>query len=111
MTKNLVIVESPAKARTIERYLGDGSGSWLPTATSATCPRTPARASSASTSSTISRPSTSSTRIAASSSTPSSGGRGSDLVYLATDLDREGEAIAWHVVEAVDIPERQARAA
>ena len=31
--------------------------------------------------------------------------RRADSVYLATDLDREGESIAWHVVEAADIPE------
>ncbi len=31
----------------------------------------------------------------------------SDMVYLATDLDREGEAIAWHVVEAVEIPDEK----
>ena len=26
------------------------------------------------------------------------------MVYLATDLDREGEAIAWHVAEAAHVP-------
>jgi DNA topoisomerase I len=30
--------------------------------------------------------------------------KSADTVFLATDLDREGEAIAWHVAEAATIP-------
>ena len=29
--------------------------------------------------------------------------RAADEVYLATDPDREGEAIAWHITQAVDM--------
>lgn len=32
-----------------------------------------------------------------------------DLVYLASDLDREGEAIAWHLCKALSIPENKIR--
>ncbi|MBQ3792651.1 MAG: DNA topoisomerase I, partial [Clostridia bacterium] len=35
--------------------------------------------------------------------------KSSDCVYLATDPDREGEAIAWHLVQALEIPERKVR--
>jgi DNA topoisomerase-1 len=32
-----------------------------------------------------------------------------DTVYLATDLDREGEAIAWHLAAALELPESKIR--
>ena len=33
--------------------------------------------------------------------------KNASMVYFATDLDREGEAIAWHLVQALDVPEER----
>ena len=35
--------------------------------------------------------------------------RGADVVYIATDPDREGEAIAWHLVDAMRLKDRPVR--
>ena len=100
MTKNLVIVESPAKAKTIEKFLGkdftvkssfghvrdlskkdlsiDISKGFLP-----------AYEISADKKKTI----TELKKIA----------KDAEMIWLATDEDREGEAISWHLVEALGL--------
>ncbi len=35
--------------------------------------------------------------------------RAADTVYLATDPDREGEAISWHLKQLLDLPDEKAR--
>ena len=110
MPKHLVIVESPAKARTIERYLGDdyrvlasyghvrdlpenpGKGKFGVDVDHGFVPEYVVAEDR--------RKHVDAIQKAA---------RTSDWVWLATDLDREGEAIAWHVAEAAGVPASKTR--
>ena len=110
MPKHLVIVESPAKARTIERYLGDdyrvlasyghvrdlpenpGKGKFGVDVDNGFAPEYVIAEDR--------RKQVNDIEKAA---------KGADIVYLATDLDREGEAIAWHVAEAAHVPAAKTR--
>ncbi len=105
MTKNLVIVESPAKARTIERYLGPDYKVLASYGHVRDLPENPGKGKFGVDVEHDFKPEyvvNEDRRKQLNAITKAAGS--SDLVYLATDLDREGEAIAWHVVEAVQIP-------
>src|SRR5581483_9263251 len=104
--KSLVIVESPAKAKTINKYLGAGfevvaskghirdlpksrfgidiENGWVPTY----------------------KPLQDRKDLLATLKKQASG---ADMVYLAPDPDREGEAIAWHLKEALGLKEEKTR--
>ena len=134
MSKNLVIVESPAKAKTINKYLGKeyivkssvGHIRDLPTsgdqnnATEEESPKTPTKRVKLSESEKEQRNHHNLIRRLAVD--PDNNWTAnyqilpgkekvlkelkeqaikSDTIYLATDLDREGEAIAWHLQEAL----------
>ncbi|MEX1335235.1 MAG: type I DNA topoisomerase [Candidatus Limnocylindrales bacterium] len=110
MTKNLVIVESPAKARTIERYLGPDFKVLASYGHVRDLPENPGKGKFGVDVEHDFTPEyvvNEDRRKQLNAITKAAGS--SDLVYLATDLDREGEAIAWHVVEAVKIPSDKTR--
>src|ERR1043166_2599648 len=110
MPKHLVIVESPAKARTIERYLGDdyrvlasyghvrdlpdnpGKGKFGVDVEHGFAPEYGVSEDRRKQVDAIAK-----------------AAKSADTVYLATDLDREGEAIAWHVAEAANVPKAKTR--
>ncbi len=95
--KNLVIVESPAKAKTIEQYLGKdfvvrssfrdlskkGMGIDIPNRFVPSYEVSPDKKKTV----------TELRKLA----------KEADAVWLATDEDREGEAIAWHLAEALNL--------
>jgi len=103
---NLVIVESPTKARTIERYLGEGFtvlASYghvrdLPKSDFGITVGESANGGNGC-SLTYEIPSGSAKQVAA----LRKAAKGVDEVWLAPDLDREGEAIAWHVAEVLKL--------
>lgn len=106
MTKSLVIVESPSKAKTIQKYLGQGytvlaSGGHvcdLPQKTLGIDVEhgfEPEYEINPEKKETIRR--------------LKSALKQNDVVYLATDPDREGEAISWHLKNCLEIPDGKNR--
>ncbi|MBZ9666133.1 type I DNA topoisomerase [Pseudomonas sp. LMG 31766] len=133
MGKSLVIVESPAKAKTINKYLGSqyvvkssiGHIRDLPTSGSASATKEPAkRGKAAAGEAPALSPKEKAKRqlFTRMGVDPEHGwkakyeilpgkekvieelrrlAKDADTIYLATDLDREGEAIAWHLRESI----------
>ena len=107
MSKNLVIVESPAKAKTIEGYLGKD----FVVKSSFGHIRDLAKGDSA-----IDKENNFTPKYEVSDDKKKvitelkKALKGTDMVWLATDEDREGEAISWHLVEALNLkPENTKR--
>ena len=101
MKKALVIVESPAKAKTINKYLGR---SYVVKACKGHVRDLPPRRYGIDPGQNF-KPSY---EIMAGSrkivGELKKAAEKASVVYLATDLDREGEAIAWHLVYALELP-------
>ena len=104
MSGNLVIVESPAKAKTIERYLGPGYTVLASYGHVRDLPENPGKNQLGVDVDHDFQPvyEVVADRKKQLSAIQKAAAK-SDLVYLATDLDREGEAIAWHVAEAANL--------
>jgi DNA topoisomerase-1 len=110
MAKNLVIVESPAKARTIERYLGSDFRVLASYGHVRDLPENPGKGKFGvdvehDFAPEYVVPEDRRKQVA----DIAKAARTADQVYLATDLDREGEAIAWHVAQAAGVPEAKTR--
>jgi DNA topoisomerase-1 len=104
--KNLVIVESPAKAKTINKYLGDG---YIVKASMGHVRDLPRKGGMGVDLETFQPEYTVLESRGKIISELKKLAKDSTEVYLATDLDREGEAIAWHLKEALGIPDSKAR--
>ena len=110
MSRNLVIVESPAKARTIERYLGPDYHVLASYGHVRDLPENPGKGKLGVDVEHDFRPDyvvPEDRRKQVEAIAREA--RHSDAVWLATDLDREGEAIAWHVAEAAGVPPEKQR--
>src|ERR687890_494533 len=110
MPKHLVIVESPAKARTIERYLGGDCQCLASYGHVRDLPENPGKGKFGVDVDHDFEPEyvVSDDRRKQVDSIAKEA-RAAQTVYLATDLDREGEAIAWHVAEAAHVPPEKTR--
>ncbi len=99
--RDLVIVESPAKARTVGRFLGD---KYIVKASMGHVRDLPKSKLSVDVENLTFDPTYENVRGRATLIAEiKKAAKQADSVYLATDPDREGEAISWHLVEAADL--------
>lgn len=96
MAKNLLIVESPAKAKTINRYLGND---FEVLASYGHVRDLPSRDGAVDIDNDFNMEYELSEGSKKHVDAIVKATRKADAVYLATDLDREGEAISWHIYE------------
>ena len=101
MAKNLVIVESPAKARTVGRFLGSN---YVALASMGHVRDLPKGKMGVKTDDLSFEPTYTLIQDRKKVVTELiKAAKDADTVYLATDPDREGEAISWHLIEAAKI--------
>ena len=107
MAKDLVIVESPAKARTIQRFLGSKYVAMASMGHVRDLPRktTGVVVDDNSFEPTYTVPPEKRKIVAELAKASKQAG----TVYLATDPDREGEAISWHLTKAAKIDESKVK--
>ena len=101
MADNLVIVESPAKAKTIQRYLGDGFEVLASYGHIRDLPRSnfAIELEDAGGCHLVYEVPDKSSKHVSALKKAAKGAK----VWLAPDLDREGEAIAWHIAEVLGL--------
>src|ERR1041384_1190063 len=103
--KNLVIVESPPKAKTINKYLGND---YVVKASMGHVRELPSKGMGVDLKTFEPEYEILESRGKVVSELKKLAKDAPDI-YLATDLDREGEAIAWHLKEALGIPDERVK--
>ena len=104
--KNLVIVESPAKAKTIGKYLGPDYQVKASMGHLRDLPKSTLGVDVDGDFTPNYRPIKGKEDIIKDLKTAA---KSSSTVYLATDPDREGEAISWHLKHLLELPDEKAR--
>ena len=104
--KDLVIVESPAKAKTIEKYLG---GNYKVTASMGHLRDLPKSKMGVDIENGFEPQYIAVRDKSELINQLKKDAKSAKTVYLATDPDREGEAISWHLKELLDLPEEKAK--
>src|SRR6185369_5376834 len=104
MGKTLLIVESPAKAKTIKKYLGAGYEVLASKGHIKDLPKRPSAVDVANDFTEKYEVIEGKEKVVAELLAAT---KKADTLLLATDPDREGEAIAWHIADAIAQPEQK----